>query len=244
MCILGANFGPYRTEDFLTHFETVFSQCDDVCFRDSASLALFSRTPSCRVAPDLVFQMDAVPANKTKSIAISIRNMAAKGAQSAFYEPYQRKMAEVIHMGIDRGYQVNLLAFCRHENDPVAVADLLNRMESSEREHVRCFTYLDDMDEILSVMASAERIVAARFHAMVLGLSLNIPTYPIAYSGKMIDTMKEIGYTGPFAQVSEIAGLDPEAVFGLSNDNRLDVASLKVSAERHFEKLDAFLRHA
>ncbi len=241
LCVLGANFGPWRTDLFLSSFREIFRACDDVCFRDHASLALFPQAPACRVAPDLVFALDVPAGQRSKTLALSIRSMAGGMGLAAWCEPYQRKMAELVHVAVGRGYGVDLLAFCPFERDEEAAADLLDRLAPADRVHVRCHAYHGDIDAMLSVLAAAERIVATRFHAMVLGFCLNRPTLPVAYSDKMTQTMREIGYDGPCVPLAEIGALDPEAVFSLPADNRLDLASLRRGAQRHFERLDAYL---
>ena len=46
--ILGANFGPYITQDFFDKYFFLFSKCHDICFRDSYSKELFKNLDNVR----------------------------------------------------------------------------------------------------------------------------------------------------------------------------------------------------
>ncbi|KIR02076.1 putative transferase [Lachnospiraceae bacterium TWA4] len=54
MYILGANFGPYYTEEYLKAMAKVFEKAEDVCFREKYSYQLFQNN-RVRYAPDILF---------------------------------------------------------------------------------------------------------------------------------------------------------------------------------------------
>src|SRR5699024_10525620 len=71
--IIGTNFSPHTTETFYYTYETCFTTCKDVCFRDDASYHLFEHLPQVRVANDIVFTSRIKPVRlTTPRIVISV----------------------------------------------------------------------------------------------------------------------------------------------------------------------------
>ena len=56
--VLGANFGPIKTKNFVDEYREFFSLCDDVCFRDRYSYEIFKDMNNVRYESDIVFQLD------------------------------------------------------------------------------------------------------------------------------------------------------------------------------------------
>ncbi len=55
--VIGANFGPYDTDDYLEAYKDCFKNFDDVCFRDKYSKNLFPQSDNVRYASDVIFQL-------------------------------------------------------------------------------------------------------------------------------------------------------------------------------------------
>ena len=89
-------------------------------------------------------------------------------------------------------------------------------------------------------MAQSERLIATRFHAAVLGWTLGVPVYTIAYSNKSVNLMTDCGMEGSYIPLEQAGNLDvctvkehavlPEDLFRFSG------------AEAAFERLDQLLR--
>ena len=77
--VLGANFGPYKTEEYRKKMGIVFSKLKGICFRDRYSYELFSDIKSARVAPDILFgqKMPGV-IEKKKQVFVSVVNCENK----------------------------------------------------------------------------------------------------------------------------------------------------------------------
>ena len=73
---LGSNFGPFKTREFLSYYENLFSKATDVCFRDKESFELFNHLQNVRMAPDIVFSLNTLPvkgiAALNKTVGFSI----------------------------------------------------------------------------------------------------------------------------------------------------------------------------
>ena len=64
--VLGANFGPYHTEEYRSAMDKVYTKLKDICFRDTYSKNLFADNDHVRQAPDILFSypMPKVEENK------------------------------------------------------------------------------------------------------------------------------------------------------------------------------------
>jgi len=79
--IIGSNFGPFQSADFKSFYEHLFTNCTDVCFRDTYSFSLFSHLPQIRYRPDIVFQYKLPQVAKQKSsVGFSIIDLSSRGA--------------------------------------------------------------------------------------------------------------------------------------------------------------------
>ncbi|MEH6892723.1 polysaccharide pyruvyl transferase family protein, partial [Bacillus sp. JJ864] len=99
--ILGANFGPYETEEFFHDYKEFFKLCDDICFRDRYSYELFQDLPQVRYAPDIVFQMniDEYKTEVSKSIVgFSIIDVRHKYGLSMYYNDYVNSTVKTIEL--------------------------------------------------------------------------------------------------------------------------------------------------
>ena len=57
-------------------------------------------------------------------------------------------------------------------------------------------------------MQNAELVVASRFHAAVLGFTLETPVLPVVYSKKTINVLKDIGFLNHYINIKEIKSED------------------------------------
>ena len=55
---MSSNFGPYETNEYYEIARDLFSNCEDVCFRDKYSANLFKDLETVRYAPDVVFSLN------------------------------------------------------------------------------------------------------------------------------------------------------------------------------------------
>ncbi|OQP08346.1 polysaccharide pyruvyl transferase family protein, partial [Geobacillus thermoleovorans] len=93
----------------------------------------------------------------------------------------------------------------------------------------------------LDVIAGSSFVVATRFHAMILGWVYNKPVFPIAYSNKMINVMKDVGFKGSYVDFNDLNSLEPEEVFRSMESNFVDISQQIKSSEKQFQKLDEYL---
>ncbi|MBQ5995343.1 MAG: glycosyltransferase [Clostridia bacterium] len=241
------NFGPYTTDGYLKFWRRQFKTFDDICFRDFYSYNLFSDIKTVRCAPDLLFSYKtAVNAPTEKRVAVSVidprfRVRSFTEEQAAGYE---NKMIELIEYYVEKGYEVSMLGFCTLEEDNLEIDRLYERLSENAKEHVRRLTYHDSIDEIMLEIRKSEKVIATRFHAMILGYIFGKKVLPIIYSDKMSNVIDDLGLCFDKVRLEKLSdfscddldlrvrGIYPEEVRVISSE-----------ADRQFEGFDRYIEH-
>ena len=236
--VVGANFGPYTDEQYLRDYRTLFASYAGICLRDRASYDLFKDLPNVRCAPDPVFTLrPALPAAKKRKavfapIELSIRK--GKNDLAGYEASYAAFQAALVSELLKRDYEVTLLAFCQAEQDETMLQHILAALPEEEAARVRCKSYTDNRNDILSEFAESELVIGTRFHSIVLGLVYGCRTLPVIYSGKTAQMLSDIGHPAglPIAALSArgaAAGSDPAA--GSNSAAGPDSSELRTPAE-------------
>ena len=166
--------------------------------RDQVSdrwLRKYTRNPKIHRLPDILFSIpdEWLPKRKVQNkLGISLMHRPGDREDCAYY----RIMAEAADEWIrTTGKDVILMAFdTGSENDLFACEAVKARMEYPE--HVQIIAH-HDCTEIPEAFSCCEKIIAARFHAMVLSLRMGISFYPLVFREKARNLLKDIHY--PFA---------------------------------------------
>ena len=221
--VIGANFGPYYTEDYLKAYKSLIqSQMDGICFRDSYSYRLFSDSRNVSWAPDILFAPDY--SKYTSEGNRAIISLMDKG------EAYISKMAELGDALRRDGYDVILMSFCYREGDIKACIDVSERMEAP----CKIYSYTGDIEEALFVLGGAALIVSCRFHSMILGWAMGKRVFPIVYSEKMSHVIEDIYPSCDFCYIENIHELDAQRVLRTENFPG-NLTELKICAGKHIE---------
>jgi polysaccharide pyruvyl transferase WcaK-like protein len=101
-----------------------------------------------------------------------------------------------------------------------------------------------DCTEIPAAFARCEKIIGARFHAIVLALRMGIPFYPLIFREKTRNLLKDIGYPYPVSDIDhpDKASLqaflaEPQVPFSPGKD-------LFARAKEHTQLLKQHLTHS
>lgn len=237
--IIGANFGPFRNDFYYDEHKRVFSRAIDVCFRDRYSADLFKDLKNVRVAPDVIFGLNAkqYKSRINKTVVISVINLEGRADLSKYADGYETKIAEISEKYAQEGYRVILMSFCKAEGDEGAISRILQRTQG---DNISSYYYDGNIDKALKVLSSSEIIIGTRFHAVVLGLVFQKKLIPIIYSNKTKNMLNDIDYKGKMLEIDKMSDLDISKI-----DDYLyeygDVSAIGKEAEKHFGKLDKFL---
>lgn len=241
--VLGANFGPFYSKRYLSFYKKFFSNyCQDVCFRDRYSASLFSDVSNVRYAPDILFNVELPKVVRRKKLFISVvdlnqvnkfKNLSKK--RLAYDQLIMKYIRKYDHLG----YDIVLCSFSCPEGDEYAVRRLM-QCAKSERIAVRTLYYWNNIQEVLTELASSNTVIGTRFHAVILGLLAGAEVLPIMYSNKTGYVLDDLGF-----DMAHAIDLKSEnwMHYGhkLPNPIAWNVSSSVVASAEQFSALDTFL---
>lgn len=238
--VLGANFGPYKNEYYYDKHKRMFLKARDVCFREKYSAKLFEDLKNVRVAPDILFGLDTSKyvVETQKKVVISVINLDNKKELAQYKESYENKIAQIALYYAMSGYEVILMSFCEFEGDEKAVKRILKK---TGNRHVKAYYYRGNIGKAINEIASSEIIIGTRFHSIVLGFDFNKKVLPIVYSDKTMNMLEDINYKGKILSVKNMDSIDISRIDSyMSNCKGVD--KLRKESQKHFEKLDEYLK--
>lgn len=240
---LGANFGPFKDDKYLQGYAEVFSKASDVCFRESYSKKLFNDIENVRFAPDIVFSASFNLLEKKKdTVGFSIVNPGRKDKISiGECEVYYEKNAELISNFVKDSKTVYLFSFCKEEGDEDAINKIVHKLEAGILEKVQIYLYSGNLELFLETYSQVEIMFCGRFHAIILSLLFEQSIFPIIYSSKMTNVLKDLGYKGNMVDIDNIELLVYEDIKTNIDMNKLNILEVRKEANVQFQKLDAFL---
>lgn len=237
--IIGANFGPHYTQAFWRRAYSSLKYYGGVCFRDKASYALFQDIPQVKEAPDLLFGYPYPMPIQGQGVCISVVDPQRKMPGVTWAERYYAATAQIADYFLAQGKPVCLMGFCKAERDGEAIENVLRNMLYSEQAEV--YQYCGEIDEMLHRINACKYLIAARFHAMVIGFALRKKVLPVIYSPKQTNVLKDLDYSGDCWDLSQEEMLTPEQVVqSLCNAPILPgIEALAERSQEHFSQLDA-----
>jgi colanic acid/amylovoran biosynthesis protein len=237
--VIGTNFGPYKSNDYIEGYRQFFEQCDDVCFRDQSSFELFKDLSHVRMAPDIVLGMDVRPTKKEKRLIISVIDCNKSEILAQYEQDYIAKMKEITHTYLNLGYFVTLFSFSEKQGDVKACEQIAQDIKN---ERLEIFNH-NNVALSLEKMSTAQLVVATRFHAMILGWVFDSHVYPIVYSKKMSNVIDDLGYSGEYCEVSDIKDLDCNRLVEVLQQQNPIASSLFILAKNQFSAFDSHWRN-
>lgn len=241
--IISSNFGPYKHNYFLNEYSKVFMKSEDTCFRDNYSKNLFSSYKNIRMAPDVVFSLDTKPyfSKEEKIIIISIIDLSSRNDLSKFEKKYINKINEIINYFKSIEYKIILMSFCDSEGDNKTINKILEQNHNLSRDDT--FNYDGNIESALKLISSCEYIIATRFHAMILGFVFNKKVLPLIYSKKTENVINDLGYIGPYINISKIEDLDIKKIMPSLKTDLIDLKTIKRKASKQFKELDFYIKN-
>lgn len=243
--ILGSNFGPYSSEKFYQTWKKEFLRFEDICFREEYSYNIFKNLDNVRMANDIVLGLDVDKYRKNKKekiVGFSIIDVNKKIDISEFYNSYIESTVKSIKTFIEKGYKCVLMSFCEIEGDLDVINKIINSLSQKEMEKVEIYEYKFNLEEAINLISSFEIFIAARFHASILGLLLNICTIPIIYSDKTLNVLKDLKLEEIAVKMKDLNCIYNEDYIErrLNQGNMLEKDFYKNNNQ--FEKLDKLLK--
>lgn len=243
--IIGANWGPYKTQEFKDFYTNWFNNFTDICFRDKTSYNLFSKLPNVRNECDIVFQLNLPKEQKEReSIGFSVINLTERNDLSKYEPIYIKTISSLISTSLFRGKSVYLISFCRSEGDELMIEKIKSCLSNYDKSRISTLLYKGDLESFLIEYTRIESIVATRFHAMILSLISKQKLFPLIYSQKMFNVIQDIQFKGYYCQIKELSQNSSDDIFNQIEENKVFLLNNeKKSAEKQFLNLDKFLNH-
>ena len=252
--VLGANFGPWHTEEYRHRIGFIFDKMQDVCFRDKYSRNLFSEVETVRYAPDILlnYPMPKVEI-KTQQAFISVINCASKdegdNQLSEYDQAYTKGMIALIQILVEDGWRVALSSFCKNEGDEVGIQKILDGLKLKNSDAIEILNYDGkNTSKLLNKLAESEIIYGSRFHAVILGLAAHRPVVPIIYSNKTKNILKDLHFSGDCFDIRKLGEsfADQAAALAYHPERQIlsNVDQYAKQSEEHFQKLDQQLNHS
>lgn len=241
--ILGANFGPFKDQNFVEEYKKLFPDYDDICFRDNYSYSIFNDLDNVRVAPDIVFSLGKFYKTepKEKKIGFSIINLSKREGLKEFQDIYNQKIVQLIEKYIELGYKINLFSFCENEGDLEIINALRDKVSTDKKNALVVINYEGNINPFLEEFKTCELIIGSRFHSVILSLLFEQAVYPLIYSDKTYNVLKDLGMEDVCCYIKDIEKLDIDTVISTALKNKLQNKTILKEAEKHFEKLDAYI---
>lgn len=240
--ILGCNFGPYKTPEYLEYHKEKFKLATQVCFRDEFSYNMFSDIDVVEQSTDIVFNLPVESINDNGEIVISVVNLNKDDSQiNKYSDMYIDKVALLVNHLLANNKSVRLMSFCDHQGDLDVIFTILSKVDKPDSVLVSSYEK-DGLVRSLEILRNCHSIIATRYHAMILGLLFNKEVFPIVYDKKIIQVIESIGYTGKYVTVSNLDSFNPcdiDDYFYKMDSSKLN--DCIIEAKKQFRLLDVEL---
>ena len=235
---IGCNFGPYYTKDYLDEYKNIFFHAKDVCFREEFSLNLFNSVlDNVRLAPDVVFGMDVkINEKNSKSVGFSIITTRDNIDENLYVSKY----IELIKSYLEDEFEVFLFSFCKEEGDEDIIEKISSGLPSNKL--VQKIYYKGNIDEFLNIYSKVSLMYCGRFHAMILSMMFEQQIFPITYSNKMLNVLKDISYEGSTIDLQNFYQINIHDTKKNIALNYYNINQIKFQAEDQFKMLDLLLQ--
>lgn len=241
--VLGANFGPYRTEEYRQGLDGAFRMMEDVCFRDQYSCRMFSENDQVRIAPDMLLAcpMPEVPVTP-RQIFVSV--IDTQGRDGCCCD-YVGNMARILQGYLDDGCTLVLASFCRAEGDENGIRKIIAQMNVREDSRIRILCYDGtNREEMMKTLVSSEYVIASRFHGTILAMAAGRPVLPVIYSDKLTHVLEDLNFPGVCFDLRQEETWDYQrSRENWDNPPAPISASIRQKATEHFAKFDEFMKN-
>lgn len=242
--LLGANFGPFKDKLFIEKHREFFKKFDDICFRDEYSYKIFRDMENVRVAPDVVFNMRIqknINKNKEKIVGFSLINIEQRKELKEYKNKYSEKIIELVEKYIALGYIIKLFSFCEDEGDQRINNYIVNNINKKNVDYVEIINYEGKIDKFIDEFQSCKVIIGTRFHSIILGFLFNQSVFPIIYSDKTYNVLKDLKMEKNCCYIRDIDKFDANKI--IENTKKLKNRGVLLEAEMQFRKLDLFINN-
>lgn len=238
--------GPFRTLVGRWAARSSLRKVEIVIARDrrSAKYAHTLGKSAVGISTDVVFALSQPAPDKQRDVVVNVSGLLWFGDRHVNSAAYRDELVKLVRGLLERGRQVTLLAHvvaAGADDDVYAIRDL-KRAVGEDFDTIVPAT----LDQVRSVLSSANMVIGSRMHACLNALSAGTPAIAWAYSRKFGPLMRDIGWnlvldlTDPSINpaVDTLALLDSLS----QSDLELDVARVQKNARERLMPAVALLQ--
>lgn len=237
--IIGANFGPYTSNEFFNLYNEYLSSVDRVCFRDIYSMELFKHK-NIFYGADILFNYPLSKTKASKCILFSCIKKTQRSGLSQYNETnYFNTIAALVEKYVVLGYKIILAGFCKSEMDDISINMIYKLLSQKAKRRTKKINYSGNVTQFLKSFLSVEYVVATRFHASILAWNAGIPFLPISYNSKTNKAFESYEFKNKMTDINNInilrfEDVDANRTSAITNQS----TSLRNSALEHFYDID------
>lgn len=245
--IIGSNFGPFKNDIFKDKYESLLKECHDVCFRDEYSYDLFKINKNIRIAPDVVFQLNADSIyrqvdKENKNVGFSIIDLEHRTDLKKYCEVYDKTIKLLIEKYVNQGYRITMFSFCKVEGDEKAIERVLTNIDEKILKNIDIVKYDGNIDNFIDIYKKMNIIIGTRFHSIILSQIFNQTVYPLIYSKKTYDTLRYLGLDKYYSDIKDLSSINLDSIIEISKFNKLENKQILSESNLQFAKLDEFIK--
>lgn len=194
--IIGCNFGPFYYKEYYNMYQNLFSLASDICFRDKYSYTLFSNLDNVRYEKDIVFAYDM----DFEPISIKFDNYVVfslidinkdKVVNLEFSEGYRNFIIKMTNYYISKKMNIIFLGFCNNQNDNLVIKDVMDNFK--DKSNILAYNYPEiNYKQVIYIIKNSKKVLATRYHSMILGILLEKKVCPVCYDEKMEHVLNDI----------------------------------------------------
>ena len=243
--VLGINFGPFRSQEFLDYYKRLCKKAASVCVRETQSFECLKGIDTVSYAPDVVFNLKYIHETNIRKGHVALISVIDpqkdKLANERIRQNYIQGICRMVDILIENGKEVVLVSFCKKQGDLNIAESIKNKIS---KQSVRLLEYDGNISEILAAFYTAEMIVATRYHAMVLGMMFSKPLLPIVYDKKMSNVLNDLNYDWKYLFIKDMTKhVKYEEIMKELLSERIPKYRFPVNPEKQFEEIEKCLEH-
>ena len=121
----------------------------------------------------------------------------------------------------------------------ISIKRIIEKLSSNKQSEISILNYNgENWREVVTSIQQSEKIIASRFHSMILGMVFGVSILPIAYNKKFEQFLANFDLSHHCISVSDIDHQEPGDLNYLLFDGSTNIAE---QANEHFMKLDELL---
>lgn len=202
--ILDSNFGPYYQLNQIEKYRKLLSNIDLFVVRDRFSYSKFRMLNSTMYSPDLALSIDKGNYKQSsQSIIFNVMKFANKKINVEYQKFVIRHIEKEVNNNTNHKSQIYLTALCVNEGDLEACKEIYFKLSRKAKKVVKVFVHTD-VENTINHLASARKIFATRFHAMILAWAFNKPCFVVSYSKKTNHVISDLNQEQKYIDLKKL----------------------------------------